>query len=142
MKKLPYFCLTIAVFIVTIVLPACSNQISQGKTVTRKSAYPAVIEQAKKDKRYFIMYSGVNIYSITNVEIDKGKQQMTVQLDKVDSLHQAYVTNNQTMRYKPREEEPASLSEILVYMSDSTSYTLDEPHTILLNKVAKIDLID
>lgn len=85
-----------------------------------------------------MLHSGVNIYTVVSVEVHKSKKQMTVQLDKPDSLHSFYVTNHETKPYKPNPE----LSEMHMYMTDSVSYTLDEPHEILLEKVAKIELIN
>ncbi len=63
---------------------------------------------------------------------------MTVQLDKVDSLHLVYVKNPETKPYKATPE----LSEMHLYMKDSISYTLDEPHDLPLDKVAKIEVIN
>lgn len=82
-----------------------------------------------------ILHSGINIYSMTSAEIDKTKQQLTVQLDKVDSLY--LIVNGR--QHVPKKAEPHKMH---MYMSDSTSYTLDEPHTIFLNKVARIELVE
>ena len=76
------------------------------------------------------MYSGVDTYRVTSAQVEKTKKQFTVHLAKVDSLHAADL------------KKPGSTSGqiIQMYMRDSASYTLDEPHTILINKVAKIDM--
>ena len=123
------------------ILAGCSAHSYKTQTVLPKSAYATTIEKAKQDKRYFILYSGINVYSVTSVDIDTAKQQFTVQLDKVDSLRLVYLQGSNN-RYKPKKGESRFLSEILVYMSDSTSYTLDEPHTLRMDKVARIELVD
>lgn len=131
MKIFRYRKICVFALILSFSAYGCSNTYTEAKTISRASAYPRVIERAKKDKRYFIMYSGVDTYAVTSVEINKSNKQFTVQLDKVGSLHTAN-TNNTT---------PVSDKLIHVYMRDSTSYTLDEPHTIDLDKVAKIELV-
>jgi hypothetical protein len=100
--------------------------------ITRPSAFAKAIETGKKDKSYLVMHSGVDIYKIKSVEVEKSKEQFTVLLDRVDSLHMANMNN------------PKSFPEKLVHirMKDSTSYTLDEPHTIPLTKVARIEVGD
>lgn len=82
-----------------------------------------------------VLHSGVNVYSITSVQVDKARQQATVQLDKVDSLYLV----------PPGGSAPAAKSRTAAihwYTSDSTSYTLDEPHTILLDKIARMERVD
>lgn len=128
------------IFLYTLI--GCSSQYYKTKTVGSRTKYLKTIEKAKDDKRYFILYSGINIYSVTSVDVDRAKQQFTVQLDKVDSLRLIYLQNPQTNRSRPKSGELTSFSEIRVYMSDSTSYTLDEPHTLFLDKVAKVELVD
>jgi hypothetical protein len=121
-------------------ISGCLTHRYQSGTVTSTAAYPAIIERAKKDKRYFIMYSGINIYSVVSVQVDKAKEHMTVQLDKVDS---ARLTNNtiaDTVGYNSGKGKPLTTSIIHLYTKDSTSYTLDEPHTIPLANVAKIEM--
>ncbi|MDB5246556.1 MAG: hypothetical protein JWQ40_950 [Segetibacter sp.] len=71
-----------------------------------------------------VLHSGINIYSITHVQVDKAKEHFTVQLDKVNSSRTAPV-----------------LSELHVYTIDSTSYTMDEPHTIPFTNVAKVEVL-
>jgi len=98
--------------------------------------FPGVLERAQKDKKYIILYSGVNIYSVVSAQTDKAKEHMTVQLDKVDSTKltggvSANTTGNSVI---------PGLSKVYVYMKDSTSYTLDEPHTIPLANVSRIIL--
>lgn len=86
------------------------------------------------------MYSGINVYSVVSVQVDKLKEHMTVQLDKVDS---ARLTNNimaDTVGSNSGKGKPLTNSTIHLYTKDSTSYTLDEPHTIALANVAKIEI--
>jgi hypothetical protein len=120
MKIFKCCCTTIFGFIFLCSLAGCFN------------SYNKALARAGKDKSYMIMHSGVDVYRITSVEVEKSKKQFTVQLNKVDSIHLANMNN------------PASSGEKLVhvYMKDSTSYTLDEPHTIPLSKVASIKKVD
>ncbi|MDQ6813632.1 MAG: hypothetical protein M3040_07850 [Bacteroidota bacterium] len=120
---------------------ACSNQISQSKTISQSNEYPATLEKAMKNKRYFLMQSGINLYTVTSLDLDKAKKQMTVTLDKVDSLHLAQF-KNAALRSNKRNEGASMQPQINVYLKDSTSYTLDEPHTISVNNVARIELIN
>lgn len=132
MKIFSYWSTTIFASILLYSLTACSIYHDNTKPITRTSAYPRVIERAKKDKRYMIMHSGTDTFAITSVLVEKRKQHFTVHLARPDSLHRVHMNN------------PKSLAEkhIHVYIRDSTIYTLDEPHTIPLTKVARIELVD
>jgi hypothetical protein len=112
-------------------LVACSSITTSEKTISETSAFAKTIGQANRSKRYFIMYSGVDTYRVTSAQVEKTKQQFTVHLAKVDSLHAAILKN----------VSPTSGRLIQMHMRDSTSYTLDEPHTIPINRVARIDLV-
>jgi hypothetical protein len=76
------------------------------------------------------MHSGVDTFAVTSLLVEKNKQDFTVHLNKLDSLRRSLLTN------------PGAVPQKLVhlYMTDSTSYTLDEPHTIPLKKVARIEM--
>lgn len=138
MKKFRCCHITILAFIFSNTLSGCYTS----NPVTRSSAYSAAIERARKDKRHLIMHSGVDVYTITSVEVEKAKKQFTVQLNKVDSLHMINIKNRETLPNKANKSEQAALREVHLYMRDSTSYTLDEPHTILLDKVARIERVN
>ena len=130
MKIFSYWSIPIFALVLSCSLPGCFIHYNN-KPITRTSAYPRVIERAKKDKHYFIMHSGIDTFAITSVLVERSKQQFTVHLNKVDSLHRVYINNPKTLQEK----------HIHVYMRDSVSYTLDEPHTIPLNKIARIELV-
>lgn len=104
---------------------------TQGDSVTKTSAFPRVIERAKKDKRYFIMHSGVDTLAITSIEVENRKE-FTVHLDRMDSLRRVTLNNPTVLSKK----------QLHLFMSDSTSYTLDEPHTISFSKLAKIEFVE
>jgi hypothetical protein len=114
------------------IFSCCLLSCLSGNNITRTVAFPRAIEKGKKDKNYFIMQSGVDVYRIKSIEVEKSKQQFTVLLDRVDSLHLAGKKKNKSLNEKLIE----------LHMKDSTSYTLDEPHTIALNKVASIQVVD
>lgn len=136
------FGITISAFIFSLVLAACSNNYSNGKAITSASKYPTVIERAKKDQRYFLMQSGINLYTVTSVDVDRAKQHMTVTLDKVDSSRLLKIKNIQSSVSQARKSADPSSSEIFLYMKDSTSYTFDEPHTIPFDRVSRVELLD
>lgn len=142
MKTSRYFETVIFASVFAFISGGCSNTYYTAKPVTPASEYPKAIERAMKDKRYFIMQSGINIYSVTSVDVEHTKQQLTVTLDKVDSVRLIYFKSPALRNNKQNQEQSASPHEIHMYMKDSTSYTLDEPHTIPLDKVARIELLD
>lgn len=83
-----------------------------------------------------VLHSGINVYSINAVQLDRAKKQATVQLDKVDSTY--LVSSGTAVGTGGTARHPA----MHLYTSDSTSYTLDEPHTIMLEKIARIERVD
>jgi len=105
---------------------------------TDAASYPRILEKAKNNKRYFIMQSGINLYSVTSIDLDRTKKQMTVTLDKADSLRLVHFKNPGTQQ----NQQQSVANEIHIYMKDSTSYTLDEPHTIPLERIAKVETAD
>ena len=117
------------------ILSGCSTHAIPANGAISRSAYPAAIERAQKKKWYMVLHSGINVYSITSVQVDKAKQQATVQLDRVDSLY--LITGSQ-----PAPSARSRTSAMHWYTSDSTSYTLDEPHTIVLDKVTRMERVD
>lgn len=142
MKISWFYCVAFFAFIFACAISGCSNSYTKAKTVTSESSYPAAIEKAIKDHRYFTMQSGINLYSVTSVDLDQAKRQMTVTLDKVDSSRLLNGDKKVSKRYKPQKGEAAASSQIHLYMTDSTSYTLDEPHTIGLNKISRVEMFD
>ena len=120
----------LAVFVGCVIFSGCANHAYQANTAIPRAQYPAAIERAKRSKWYMVLHSGINVYSITSVQVDKSKQQATVQLDKVDSSYLAATGNSRR------------ISAMHWYTVDSTSYTLDEPHTIVLDKITKMERVD
>jgi hypothetical protein len=100
------------------------------RSITKASAFPRQIETASKSHRYFLMHSGVDVFHVSSVIVEKSKQHFTVQLNKPDSAHLINISSTGTINEKC----------IHVFMKDSTSYTLDEPHTILFSKISRIEL--
>lgn len=135
MKSFRNWCASISCFFLFYMLSGCSSQSYPANTPIARSSYPGAIERARKSKWYMVLHSGINVYSITSVQIDKARQQATVQLEKVDSS------------YLPVGGLPASAGKgrttaMHWYTSDSTSYTLDEPHTIVLDKVIRMERVE
>jgi hypothetical protein len=102
-----------------------------GNTITKRSAFPKVMEKAKTDKRYFILHSGVDTFAVTSMQVEN-RREFTVHLDRMDSLRTIALNNPLVLSKKQAH----------LFMHDSTSYTLDEPHTISFNKVARIELVE
>jgi hypothetical protein len=113
-------------------LLGCAVQNNNSEPVTRAAAFPRIIERVNKNKNPFYMHSGVDTFVITSVLMERAKRQFTVHLDKMDSLHRTNFNNPNSLAKKP----------VHIYMRDSTSYTLDEPHTIPLSRVEKIERAD
>ena len=111
-----------------IFLAACST--SGNNAVTRTSAYPRVIEQARKDKNYFIMHSGLDTFAVTSLLVEKNKQDFTVHLNKLDSLRRALLTSPlwyakriaRRILKGPRQQDRLLVHEIRGYMSGLLFY--------------------
>lgn len=141
MKTFRFWNTTFFAFIFSCALSGCFNSYVKAKPVTPASAYPAAIQQAKQDNRSFILHSGTNVYSIYHVELDQASQALTVQLHKLDSLYIVNVEKPESGPSTTKRGETAKINQIHIYTKDSISYTLDEPHTIPLENVEKIDLL-
>ena len=135
MKAFRHFITAILFIFVLTAFCACSHYTNPAADA---ASYPRILERAKKNKRYFIMQSGINLYTVTSIDLDRAKKQMTVTLDKADSLRLVHFKNPSSRQ----NQQQGQANEIHVYMKDSTSYTLDEPHTIPLTKVAKVETLD
>lgn len=100
---------------------------SPGNEITSTSKFRETIERGRKDHRSFVMYSGVDTFAVTSIALERRTKEFTVQLYKSDSLQRAL-----------NSKLPASNQKIYIYMKDSTSYTLDEPHTIPLKNISRL----
>ena len=130
-KKLAFF-LVIGSFIA-----ACSGPAYTAAAITARNKFPAAIERARKDKWNMVLHSGVNTYSIYSAELDKARQQLTVQLNQIDSVRGRTADSGRSSSLTPANG--AGQAMLHLYMTDSVSYTLDEPHTIPLDRVARIE---
>jgi hypothetical protein len=104
------------------------------------SDYPAVIARAKKDNRLIILHSGINVYTVTALQLDRAKKNVEVQLNKLDSLHIVKIANPNSNQ-EVSDKSGTSPREVHLYMKDSISYLLEEPYTIPLEKVARVDVV-
>ena len=130
MKTFRSCCTNLGVFVLCVVFSGCANRAYQANAAIPRTKYPSAIEKAKRSKWYMVLHSGINVYSITSVQLDKARQQATVQLDKVDSI------------YLPAASSTSRTPAMHWYASDSASYTLDEPHTIVLDKITRMERVD
>ena len=131
-RQFTFWNTTVFACLVACMLAGCSTGANHGRSVSSVTAYPRILEKAKDDKRYLIMHSGLDTFAITSLLVEKEKKEFTVHLNKIDSVHRIHFKN------------PKALSEkqAHVYMRDSVSYTLDEPHTLPISKIARVELID
>ena len=106
---------------------ACST----ANEITSTSKFRGAIERGRKDQRAFVMYSGVDTFAVTSIAVERRSKEFTVQLDKSDSLQRA-----------ANSKLPPSNKKIYIYMKDSTSYTLDEPHTIPLKNISRLRITE
>lgn len=139
MKITSYTTIIVSALFISLALLSCSNHSFTAKPVASNSQYPKALERAQKKHWYMFMQSGLNQYTIAYVDLDQAKQQMTVTLNKVDSLQLLNATN---IANNLTQKGQSAKRQLRVYMSDSTSYTLDEPHTISLTKVARMETVD
>ena len=114
--------------IVTIVFYSCHTG---SGSVTNSSAFPKTLERAKKDKRSIILYSGIDTFAVTSVTVEN-RREFTVHLDRMDSVRRTTL-NNPTVLPEKRAH---------LFMRDSISYTLDEPHTLLFKNLGRIELAE
>jgi hypothetical protein len=125
------FCLRnnkVFLLVLSCFILGCSAS-KQAGPVTRTSAFPRLMERAKKDQRLVVMYSGVDSFVVTSMLIEKARKNFTVHLAKLDSAQRVQV----------QIPQPAAAKHVQVYMRDSVSYTLDEPHTLPFQKIARIE---
>ncbi len=140
--KIYRFCCTILfAFIFSCALSGCFQYYFKAKPVIPVSAYPAAVEQAKQENRFFILHSGTKAYNITSLQVDQAKQQMELELGQIDSLHTLYVTKPQSRRYRAVKGQSRVLTEIHLYLKDTGSYSLNEPLTLPFARVSKIELL-
>ena len=109
-------------------LPACRTP----NVVTKPSAFAKTIKKASKEERPTLMFSGVDTFSVTHLMIENARRDITVQLNRIDSFQRRSLVSDTSLQKK----------QMLLYMVDSISYTLDEPHTIPIKKIARIELKD
>src|SRR5215216_818895 len=100
---------------------------SPGNEITNTSKFRGTIERGRKDHRLFVMYSGIDTFAVTSIALERRSKEFTVQLDKPDSLQRPV-----------NSKLPTSNQKIYIYMKDSGSYTLDEPHTIPLKNISRL----
>ena len=100
---------------------------SPGNKITSASKFRGTIERGRKNHHSFVMYSGIDTFAVTSIAVERSSKEFTVQLDKSDSLQRAI-----NSKLSP------SNKKIYIYMKDSTSYTLDEPHTIPLKNISRL----
>ena len=119
----------LAVLFISAVI-GCS--VTQGNNTSNTSRFPRMMEQAKKDNRYLIMHSGMDSFAITSLLVEKGKKEFTFHLNKIDSMHRIMLNNTKLSKEKYMH----------IFMRDSSGYTLDEPHTIPIKNVLRIELVN
>jgi len=112
-------------------LCSCSSTQNNATTYTSTRQYPKILEQARKESRFIIMYAGLDTFAVSSLVVENNKKEFTVHLDKLDSLHRS------TMKNEASTTEP----QVHLFVQDSASYTLDEPHTIPFIKLTRVEKI-
>lgn len=112
-----------------IVLSACG---STNKTVTDPSHFAKVIKKSNRKHHSLLMFSGVDSFVVTHIMLENRRRDMTVQLDRIDSAQKMALMNTGAAKAK----------QAVLYMRDSTSYLLKEPHTIAVSKIERIQVIE
>lgn len=107
-------------------------------TPVQRSDYAKQMEKAIKKHHFIYLKSGINLYQVMSLDTDRAKDDVTVTLHQVDSTHQYYFKNPYDRRTRSKESNWPNKPELKIYLQDSSSYTLDEPHTI---PIARIDSI-
>lgn len=79
-----------------------------------------------------VMFSGADTFAVTDVQVWRSKRQFTVQLARPDSIL--------VLALRGYPKLPGK--RLYLYLRDSASYTLDEPHTIPMDRIARIGLSD
>lgn len=133
--------IVVLALVISVYVVSCSHNAVTAKPVSSASEYPAVIERAQKKHSYMYMRSGINQYTISSIDLDDAKQQMTVTLNKVDTVGLVTLSTQDNKPATPTNTGASAKRQIRMYMADSTSYTLDEPHTIPLTKIARLEVM-
>ena len=116
--------------VISITFFACSAPGNNAQTGV--SAYPRMVERAKKGHHSLLMHSGIDTFLITSVVVEKSRQDFTVHLNRLDPANRVRLQDPANSRGK----------QLHIYMRDSTLYTLDEPHTIPFAKVSRMETVN
>lgn len=92
--------------------------------------FAKTIRKANRQKQPFLMFSGVDTFVVTHIMVENRRRDITVQLNRLDSARRMQLLS-------PASSLP---KQYLLYMRDSTSYTLDEPHTIPTTRIDRIQV--
>ncbi len=125
------------ILLLFVIVSSCSTQHYIDKAgMAATSASAAAITRATKNKDYVSLQSGANFYYITFAEIDKAKKNVTVTLDKIDSIHYNQVLTSTNKKVLVNDKTPTP--HLHIQLVDSANYTYDEPHTIPLMKISSM----
>ncbi|GEO09824.1 hypothetical protein SAE01_23200 [Segetibacter aerophilus] len=135
-------CKAFVAFIFSSVCSGCFQHYFKVVPVKDVAAYPTSVERGKEENRFFILHAGSNAYSITTIHVNKEKQQLELQLSKLDTPHTVYVNKPKYRVYKPSKGQSQVLTEMHLYSKDATSYALSEPLVLPIAEVSKIELVE
>lgn len=125
------------IFLLLVIVTSCSTQHYIDKAGSGSTGASATaITRAHKNHDYVSLQSGTNFYNVTFAEIDKARKNVTVTLDKIDSIHYNQLVTSTPS--KAIDNYKSSLPHIHIKLVDSTNYTYDEPHTIPLVKITSM----
>ena len=139
MKTFKMATFVLLIFATADIITSCANTGYTTRPVSSSADFPAVLETSRKKDRAFILHSGLNIYAVSSLELDKPKENMHVQLKKLDSVQVVQV--DAPGKTTDKAAAAGRPNEVHLYMKDSASYLLEEPYTIPLARVARIDIL-
>src|SRR5688500_2544248 len=93
-------------------LSGCFYSVFKVKNVSDQSSFPATIEAARKNGRFFILHQYKNAYAISAMRIDSANQRFKMQVDILPTDHQLYAAHPNRRKYRERRGERGIVQEI------------------------------
>lgn len=101
------------------------------------------IRKAKSENRYFILRDSLSAYSLTNVEVDDGKNIISANLDKVSPEHMVYLNAKENKyTFSKDKGQDAVLNELHIFSSRLIPTPATGKTEISLLSVSRIEEIN
>jgi len=94
--------------------------------------------------KYFILRKGENSYSLTNVVLDDAKMILTAKPYQIPPEHSVYVSHEAKTpyTYQKSKGEGAVLTEVHIYIADTSQVDTSLVYTFPLSNIKKIEIIE